>query len=576
MTVKEQAKSAFRPTKKKILLSLIFGIVISVTEILGKFLKFKGNPDLYDLSNIGGEIPTWFCIGGSFINFVLWATLTFLSVYILWSLGQLAVSGPSFKAKLFENNFFYQVLILIGWIPCFLAYFPVIYSYDGEPQLIQYTQNAFDNHHPLVHTLFMGGCYDLGNFLKSCGINIDGMVFYSIIQMLFLSFALSYGIRFLVKRKVGIPYVLITLIFFMLFPAMALMSVTTTKDTLFSAFFVLLTVLLLESINEEKISKLKIAGIFLSAVGMMMMRRNGLYILAIFVLVSVIFILCRLRKQGLAVQSIKIKVTGSIFTAIIFFVIFESILIGALGAKKGETAEALSLPLQQIARTLKSDDGSLDPNLKRELMEYIPEEGIENYRPAISDVVKMTFNNELFEENPIRFFELYFKLGVKEPGTYMLALLYQTMGDWYVTDESFINVYKDWWRDRTGYFITDDTPVFAAYDFVEKENLLPGVRKIYESLVTECSYRNSIILTVIFNPAIYVYGTLFVGIVYICRKRKKYWYGWGLAALYLLTMIAGPCVLIRYIYPIMAILPFLMYTALELPTNHFIRRETDL
>ena len=557
-------KKAFRPTKKKIFITLLFAFVVSVCEILGQYLDFKNRMSLTGSVEFGIEESLPLILVSLATAFIKWEVIMSLGIYLVWSLGQLFLSAPSFKSKIFENPFIYQILIFISWIPCFLAYFPVIYSYDGEPQLIQYTQNAFDNHHPLVHTLFLGGCYDLGNFLQEHGINIDGMVFYSIIQMLFLSLALSLGIRFLVRKKAGIPFVIISLFFCMLFPVFALMSVTTTKDTLFTAFFLILTVLLLENAEKEKINIFRITAIFLSALGTMMMRRNGIYVLLIFVVVSGIFVICRIRKKGIKIQLSKIKILGSILASVLVFLIFESILINVLDAKKGETAEALSLPLQQVARTLKSDDGSLDPVLKAQLTEYVPEEGIENYRPAISDVVKMTFNNELFEKDPIRFFKLYLQLGIEEPGTYMLALLYNTMGDWYITDESFINVYKDWWRDRTGYFITDDIPVFAAYDFVKKENLLPGVKNWYEALVTDCGFRDSLILTIIFSPALYVFGVLFIGILYICRRNRKYWYGWGVMALYFLTVIAGPCVLIRYVFPLMAAIPFLAYTGFEI------------
>ena len=105
--------------------------------------------------------------------------------------------------KVFFNIWFWQLIILITWLPCFLAYFPGIYSYDGEPQLIQYTSGKLDNHHPIIHTLILGKCYDLGRWLRANGIDIDGLAFYTAIQVLLLSFALAGVLRFLVKKECG-------------------------------------------------------------------------------------------------------------------------------------------------------------------------------------------------------------------------------------------------------------------------------------------------------------------------------------------------------------------------------------
>lgn len=42
-----------------------------------------------------------------------------------------------------------------------LAYYPELWNYDPW-QVLQFTQNDYNKHHPLIHTVFLGFCYSVG------------------------------------------------------------------------------------------------------------------------------------------------------------------------------------------------------------------------------------------------------------------------------------------------------------------------------------------------------------------------------------------------------------------------------
>ena len=454
-------------------------------------------------------------------------------------------------------------VLFVSWVPCWLAYFPAIYSYDGEPQLIQYTTGAFDNHHPLLHTLFLGACYDLGRFLQDrWGVFLDGMAFYALVQMLFLSFSFTCGISFLFHCKVRKGILAAAVCWFALFPVHPLMAVTTTKDTFFSAFF------LLTFLGLSRLVLLKGPGhfrervlLFLSALGMMLLRKNGVYLAAGTCLVLVFaWGIARLKKREIA------RFFGGLFAGtalcVMTFVFCDAGLMAATGARQGEAAEALSIPIQQMARTFKSNQNSLTAKELESLVRYIPQKGLENYRPSISDGVKLYFNNEEFARDPAGFVRIWLSLLVKYPGSYGTAFLYHTMGSWYLTDTSHCMVYKDWWRDRTGYFITDAVPVFAG-DFVRKENLCPRVRDFYEAIATDCIHQRFLPLRILFSPAFFCFCTAFCCLGLCLRRHSLYWIPALAELLYLATVVAGPCILVRYIYPFMVLLPFLAVLTLS-------------
>lgn len=98
------------------------------------------------------------------------------------------------------------VLILLGWIPVFLAYYPSVFAYDAEGQLYQVLAHDYSTHHPLLHTLFLGAFFRLGGSLP--GSYPAGMAIHSVVQMLLMAAAFGYTLAWLAKRNV--PFALRT------------------------------------------------------------------------------------------------------------------------------------------------------------------------------------------------------------------------------------------------------------------------------------------------------------------------------------------------------------------------------
>ena len=529
--------------KNNLIICLIVSVFISILQMLGRFLDVRSGEISISLVRI-------------FVEGLLFFILCFISIILLWRSGQKAVMSKPLKHKVFFNIWFWQLIILITWLPCFLAYFPGIYSYDGEPQLIQYTSRKLDNHHPIIHTLILGKCYDLGRWLRANGIGIDGLAFYTAIQVLLLSFALAGVLRFLVKKECGKVFVILSALYICLFPTMPLMAISSTKDTFFTAFFILFILALSEIPYSE--SRSNYIRLFICASGCMIFRRNGYYV--ILILLILMIIACLIKHGKCEKQFVKTVIV--LLISVVFFSITEKSIISITDAAKGESAEALSVPLQQMARAFKNDDNAIRAKYGERLTDYISETGLCNYRPLISDGVKQYFNNELFAKNKSGFVKVYLELGKDYPGPYALAVLYLTKGDWHILDTSYCKVYKDWWRDRTGYLITDATPVFAG-NFVTKENLWPSVRSLYERFATDCTFMRFMPAKIICAPAFYVYLSVLGALALLIKKKKTIYPIMGAILLYLITVFAGPCVLVRYIFPLMAAMPLLAWCVLK-------------
>lgn len=543
-----------RICNKKTIAYIITAMMIAGLEILGEILDALMSSDNTSAVINAKNVLLWALKGA-----ILWIVIA-VSLKALWVLGNRLIKSNADGNADARERYIYQsklrtgLIIILTWIPCFLAYFPAIYSYDGEPQLIQYITGEFDNHHPVLHTLIIGWCYDLGQWLIAHGINIDGMAFMSILQMTILAYALATVIAFLAEKKVGIWYLRISLLLFCIFPVTPVMAISTTKDTIFTAFFVLTIIRLLEK---------QYVLLGFDMLGCMLLRRNASYVFMIMSFVLLVMLVAQLIKS----KDIKkladkdntyAKYLLVLLISVLAFNISEKIILSATHAVQGESAEALNVPLMQMARAYKSNQEEVTLKYGDELYRYISPDGLNNYRPLISDGVKQRFNNELFAKDKTSFVKLYVDMFLDYPVDYIQAFLYMTKGDWQLMDNSHCEVYKDWWRDRTGYLITDATPVFAL-GYMTKLNLLPRLRNVYEAIVTDCCYRSFFLFQIIFAPATYVILTILSGIVLLMKKNRFGLFVWGFVGLYLLTIIAGPCVLVRYIFPLMMIAPILRY-----------------
>ena len=88
------------------------------------------------------------------------------------------------------------------------------------------------NHHPAMHILLIRLCFTIGNFLFNN--YVAGYVIYMILQILFACFTFSYAIYYMAKKKVRLPYRIITLLFFMFCPILTLYNTTLLKDVPFA------------------------------------------------------------------------------------------------------------------------------------------------------------------------------------------------------------------------------------------------------------------------------------------------------------------------------------------------------
>lgn len=453
-----------------------------------------------------------------------------------------------FGRKEYDGPFvfaFYTVVILLCWLPVFLAYYPSVFAYDAEGQLYQVMANDYSTHHPLIHTLFLGAFFRLGEKLP--GSYSSGMALHSIVQLFFMALILGYALTVLYRERTSWIMRIVLLLFYALFPVNSILAVSTTKDVLFSGL-VLLYIVTLDRWYNGKAEKTKGfgAGFVLLSALMLLFRNNAVYAW----LVCQPFLLFSARKKG------ALKRYAAIAAATLFLFGLGSMgLKTAVSAQSGSPREMLSVPLQQMARTRVMHEAEIDDAMRQRLDAYLPSEWVSAaYNPYLADPVK---NRAVIHDDPAGLIKTWAQLGMKFPLTYVDAFLDNSIGYWYLADKTHSTIYGVGMESGFGYLSTDNRTMPAGYEIIE-HSYLPKLRLFMERLISDNEYQKIPVLSVIFAPAFYWWMLCLYIAFFLYRKEYGMLASAFFLAAYYLTLLLSPTVLIRYMYPFVISSPMML------------------
>ena len=144
-------------------------------------------------------------------------------------------------------------LLLVLWLPAFLAVYPGVFGNDGPVEILQFfaDNHELTAHHPLAHILLLAVCFMSGQALT--GDYNTGMVIYCVVQALAMAGCFTYVLLWMKRRGSAILIRVLVLAFFALNPIIQLLVFNTTKDTIFSGLFVVVFTKLIDLLeNTEK------------------------------------------------------------------------------------------------------------------------------------------------------------------------------------------------------------------------------------------------------------------------------------------------------------------------------------
>ncbi len=464
-----------------------------------------------------------------------------------------------FGRKAWLGRLISWILIVLCWLPCYLAYYPGICAYDTTIQLGQVESGAYNDHHPIAHTLLLDGSMALGDAVFN-DVN-TGMALLVFVQMILLAAVFAGAIVLLARRGVKTWSIMALQLFAMVYPFHMYMSVSVCKDVFFSMFFLLQMLALCEMIRRRK-NRFDGCDILfaVSSVGMQLFRNNGRYamlVLVAFMLVAVIFAKGARRFWGkVALSCIVSLVAGSLCISGLFRV---------TEAEQGDRREMLSMPIQQLARCMiyhggvgvkAEDDASMDAEEIALINDFLLNESYKEYRPDIADPVKRHTNTYVVRYQSGNFVRTYLGLLKKYPGDFINAALAVNAGYLYVDDDSHAYINVNGKDTGLGYvqtrFLSEELNARGIY----QDSKCPGLFTWMEQWADDNAYLKIPVLKYLFVPGVFLWLYLLLAGYLVMRKRYAECVPLTLVLGYYLTMFLGPTVQLRYVYPLMVILPF--------------------
>lgn len=454
-------------------------------------------------------------------------------------------------------------LIILCWLPAYLAYYPGICAYDAPVQTGQVVENFYFDHHPIAHTLLLGGAMNLGQ--NVLGNTNAGIAVYTACQMLFLACAMSYGMKLLHQYGVKVRWQLLVLLGCAVYPFNWYMGVSMTKDTVFSGFLLLqiaaMVAIMLENVQSLRIGSREIL-LFISTVGMILFRNNGKYAMLV-LLVFLLLMLWRGRKAR--------KLWGRLLlTLSLAFLVGNmglSVLFSATKAEQGDRREMLSMPIQQLARcmvyhggagVLPEDDNTMEAVDRALINDFILNEAYKEYDPHIADPVKRHTNTYVARYRAKEFVGTYFNLLTRYPGDFVNAVLEVNAGFLYPEDTSHASINETDAFRGMGYVQTRWEEETLNSRGIYKDTKWKWLFEKLEQWADDNAYLNMPVLKYLFVPGVFLwYYLLLLGFLMI-KRRFRMCLPISLVAGYYLTMFLGPTVQLRYVYPVMIVLPFLV------------------
>lgn len=314
----------------------------------------------------------------------------------------------------------FAILAIIYLIVYFCCYYPALITVDTVDQIDQIFSGVYSNHQPFYHTILLGVLIRTG--MSMFGNINSGVSFAAVFQIFFMAATFAFVIYNMAKLTLASWMCALATAWYALMPFHIMYSYTLWKDVYFGAF---VTCLIIFFIRIEK----KIGGAVINYIAfalcsllICLIRSNGLFSY-VFVL---IFALLLMRHE--------LRLIITMFAVIVAAFVLKHSVLSALNVTQPDTVEALSMPIQQIARVV-AEEGNITPRDRALLSEVIDVERIaDEYDPGISDPIKQLIrdfgNQDYITENKGEYALLYLRTFVRNPLKYVLAWVDGTCGYW--------------------------------------------------------------------------------------------------------------------------------------------------
>ncbi|MBQ8219162.1 MAG: hypothetical protein IJZ79_05350 [Bacilli bacterium] len=507
-----------------IILSIILSILLSVGSIVSSYIYELDAPIIFNIKNIIYSLISIIGLSMFLYRIIGYSLLKLKKITFIEKHNKMSI-----KIYLLVS-----LIIFCGSLVYFLRYYPAIMTPDSY-YVIHYSNNfILSDFHTFGHTWFFGIFFHLGKLLFD-SLN-TAVAFSIIIQMICMSLIFSLVIKFLYDKGLKRNYCIFLILLYTLNPLYTHYNITLWRDVMFGGSFIIILVSLYEYLNNKKITINNTLLFIIGIIILLFFRNNGIYIYLFMIPFLIIFL--KEKRKFISILTI---------TILIVYFIIKGPIFEYFNVEKTRSVEAFSIPLQQIARVITSEN-EIDNDDKLFLEKLFDYDSVkEKYNPTISDPIKNITSNDILSNEKKQFFKTYLNLFIKYPNIYLEAYFLQTLGYWYPD-----NIY--WATAGESESIFDSENVYSD----------PITSGIYNKIIDSSTSRRIPLSNLIWSIGLHFMVLLSSSLVLCYLGYKKillsYVPLWGL---WLSIVIATPVFSeLRYAYGLFTCMPLLLFIPL--------------
>ena len=393
----------------------------------------------------------------------------------------------------------YALVLLACWLPYLVTVWPGTVSNDSITQLMEiFGVKSLSNGNPLVQTGLIWLSAGIGQGIF--GSADAAVALYVIVQGLLMALLLGYAVSLTAEGGAPKWLTLLSLSFYALCPIFPLFAWCVGKDTNFAMAALWLTLTVWKLIRTGKLTTEDTISLCASAVLCVLFRNAGAGLAA----GTLAAVLCwsLVRKNELW-RSALYALTC---TACALFVLYAA-LIPFVSAEKSPEAEALSVPLQQVARVV--TDEALPAEYYAAIDAVLPVEKLKAaYNGELSDPVKNLWREGATPEQKRAFFRAWASLGLKRPAAYLSAFFHNSYG--YMLPGYVSTLKPTFLLGAEG----TTTQLSGKFDFTVNPRA-EAMKAVLKRLLTYAPFR------IVAAPGLYGWITLFaLAVILATRKRR--------------------------------------------------------
>lgn len=498
------------------------------------------------------------------------------------------------------------LVLALCWLPVLVGYAPALFMWDTNTQILQWfglpnhisssvdlldSSVLLTQHHPPLHTALVGLCVQAG--ISLAGSENLGIFIYAVLQWIVDILAISWAFR--IAQIVGTPRAprFVALGFIALVPAYSNYSVLVTKDVLFASALLLFAIELVYLVfcaasfdGRIAFSRRHAVLLVAGALGTALLRSGMVVAVAGGALAATLLLWRmqrRLAREGLRpVSARSLLRIPLIALALVIAVnlLLARVVYPALAITPSSKREALSIPMQQVARFMRDRPDAVQPEDLRAIDRVLDAPSLARlYDPSKSDPVKATYKEQASSDDLSAFWQTWARLFARDPGCFISATAANYYGYFYPAHAmswSYTSYFSSLvmantetnliYSDIASYFSFHqlDHPLVRALD-----GLCSGYRLLFQRLP---------FLTLTMQAALYDWALVLLT-AYAVRRRRSHAAVFLVPAwIVLLIALVGPCnatTYFRYAYPVALLVPFLaLITMAPAPWDRACRAST--